>query len=178
MSDGLAKKDFTAADVEDSGDGGGLLDVCASIRLAIGDAVTEARSRYENRQRLIRSIHPVSNGQYQAVTFGSGLGLDLPDLLGPHSGYVWDVHAVIASGFTAGSVAMFTGATPLSAAAAGQGNLEFNFTSAGQLTYGKLQLPLMPNDRLTFYATGITGVVNIKVRAVEMEIAAFPEYAI
>jgi len=176
MSDDLAKRDFTADDVDDTA--GSILDVCAKIHLSLSDAVTEARTWRQNRERLIRSIHPVSVGQFPVTLSGGAGGLDLPDLLGPHGGYVWDVHAVIVSGFTAGSVAMFTGGTPLSAAQAGQGNLEFNFSSAGQLTYGKLQLPLMPNDRLTFWATGITGAVNVKVRAVEMEVAAFPEYAI
>jgi hypothetical protein len=173
------KPDLTLDDVMTGArEDGGFLDLLAKIHLSIGSVREQLADQYERRQRLIRSIHPVTVGQFPVTLSAGAGGLDLPDLLGPHGGYVWDVHMVIASGFTAGSVAMFTGGTNLSAAAAGQGNLEFNFTSAGQLPYGKLQLLLMPNDRLTFWATGITGQVNIKVRAVEMEIAAFPEYAI
>lgn len=168
------------ADIDDKSlpgageDQGSLLDIMAKVHVSLGRIETALASR----QRALATIHPISIGQIpMSISAGSG-GLDQPDIFGPHTGYTWDVHTVIASGFSAGSVTMYTGGTPLAVAAGGQGNVEFVFSQAGQLTYGKGQLLMMAGDRLTFEGTGVTGQVNIKVRAVEMEVWALPEYLI
>jgi hypothetical protein len=143
------------------------VDVWAKLSLSLTGIHQEMAAAREQRSRAIRAIHPI---KIQVPTLPGANGtLDFPDLLGPHGGYVWDIHRVVASGFTAGTVTMFSG---------GGGNQEFQFTAAGLLTYGKLQLTLFRGDRLTFVAAGITGSVILLVGGLQVEEALFADYAI
>lgn len=173
------KPDLTLDEVRSPGqDDGALLDLMAKVHLTLGSIESELKAQRDHRERLIRAIHPFKSGPFPVpVTAGAG-GLIRGDDLGPHGGYAWDIHQVIASGFTAGTVTMYSGNPPLIAIQAGAGSVEFSFSAAGQLTYGKGQLLLMPGDALAFWASGITGTPQILIHGTEMEVGLVAEYLI
>lgn len=93
-----------------------------------------------------------------AITLTAGAGtLDIPNELGPNTGYFWAVEYVSAAGFTAGTVNVYL-STPDTVA---QSNVRFPFTSAGVWEPGRTAAILVPGDRLVFVAAGITGNVVI-----------------
>lgn len=158
--------------------GSGMLDIMAKLNLSLGRVADCMDRDYQRRQRLIQAIHPLKTGPFQ-MTLNSGVGtMDLPDQLGPHTGFAWDIHLVVIFGFTAGTISMFSGATSGAALAAGTGDLEFTITQPGVFQYGKGQEMLMAPDRLSFFATGVTGNVFIKVRGLEMETSVVPDYLV
>jgi hypothetical protein len=156
----------------------GLLDLFASLKVSIGGVQDTLTAMRRDASKLLQQIHPFETGPFPITLTGGAGALDLPDTLGPKGGTAWDVHYIVASGFTAGTVTMFRGGATPSSMPSGGGTIKFVFAQAGELTYGKAQNMLMPNNRLGFYATGITGNVNILVGGVAMEVHLVPEYLI
>jgi len=150
---------------DDTPDGPGAA-VWASFAASLDTVTAELAAARDHRERMIRAIRPFKV-TLPAITTAAGL-LDLPDIMGPRDGYVWDVHVItLNTAMTGGTVIMSSG---------GGGTQEFVFSQAGLLQYGKGQMMLMPRDRLTFQAAGLTGSAQFCLRGTQMEVGLIAEY--
>lgn len=87
------------------------------------------------------------------ITLAAGAGTDdQPDKLQAKTGYIWGIRRITANGFTAGTVTAYRNSAI--------GEPVMPFTVAAVNTLGRGELLLMPNDRLVWGATGITGTVS------------------
>jgi hypothetical protein len=105
------------------------------------------------------------------------------DQMGPLTGYTWSLRRVMATGYTAGTVAIYRNAAQIGYGAAGQlvGELLFTFPQAGTYTFGRGEMLLSPDDSLSLLATGVTlsaGVTGIQVTgaADQFETWLLPDY--
>jgi hypothetical protein len=134
---------------------GGLgIELAAQLGAAVGGLAAEMRATRERRERLNQMIMPL-NIDLQAIP-ASGV-LDVPNLLGPLQGWTWQLDAMGAQGFTAGTIGVFENSTA---------GLElFTFPSAGTF-YQRHFRYLRYGQRLIFQATGITGSPAIWVSGI------------
>lgn len=144
-------------------EGAGLeLDLGAHIGAAVGGAVAEQLEGWDARARRRRAelngqIMPL-NVDLMPIPIAAGAGtLDQPRLLGPALGWTFQLDAMGAQGFTAGSVGVFINSV--------LGVNVFNFTAAGVL-YQRHFRYLRYGERLIFQATGITGAPAVWVSGV------------
>lgn len=142
-----------------------------TLEAALGQLAGASRRRERHDRDLWASIHtvPIRSGALTALVSASGV-VDFPDALGPHDGYWWDVRRLSAWGWTAGSVTVYLND------ATGSGEPLAVFSSTGQYTWGKAQMPLAPRDRLVVVAAGVTGNVYVAGSAVEVLAPSWPEY--
>jgi hypothetical protein len=149
--------------------------VFAGLGVALGRIANMMETRENRQKKLYESLHqiPIAPGQI-ALTTGAGV-LDMPDLLGPKTGYVWSVRRLVASGFTAGTVTVYKSGVVSGTAVTG-GEPVLPFAQAASVTIGRSELLLFPGDRLIFAATGITGTVQINGAADIFESWLLPEY--
>jgi hypothetical protein len=144
--------------------GAGALGFEVFARLDAGmRRMADAMDREQHyRLALAQAIYPLPIDVMQIpLTAGAGV-LDLPQLLRPTLGRYWDVKTISATGFSAGTVAVYINGVGL----ASRGVI----TSATlPLFYGKGQCALKGNsDRLVFVAAGITGTVSVSVQVVHV----------
>jgi hypothetical protein len=127
-----------------------------SLEVAIGHLGRHAEQQQAFEQEL-RMLHPVPiTAPPMQLAAGAGV-LNVPDLLGPHDGYYWDVRILAAQSFTAGTVTVYKNFQA-------DENYRGTFTSAGLLMYSG-SLMLTDSDALVFVAAGITGQVTISGEA-------------
>lgn len=108
-----------------------------------------------------------------------GSYLDLPAQFGPPLGWFWDITALTAFGFTAGSIGVSKN-FPLVTAAGNPWAIEpvGAFTSAGVLTYSQHGMPLLDgSERLVFtVTTALTGTAQIGGQVVAVPAERIDEY--
>jgi hypothetical protein len=144
----------------------------AAVDVEVGSATPDpemlAAQRAGRRQAAIQTVPIYAPG----MTLSGGAGtLDVPDMLGPHDGYYWDLRTLSIQGFSAGTVSVYVNGVALQ-------NFRPEFSSAGVYTFGKGQFILTPRDRLIFAAAGITGTVIVNGVAVQVEDWLWSEYLI
>lgn len=144
-------------------DGAGVeIDLGLHIGAAVGRAVAEQLEAWDGRARRRRAelngqIMPL-NVDLMPIPVSAGAGvLDSPRLLGPAMGWTFQLDAMGAQGFTAGSVGVFINSV--------LGVNVFTFTTAGVL-YQRHFRYLRYGERLIFNATGITGAPAVWVSGV------------
>jgi len=154
-----------ALDPDPAVGGSDLTGALGELVLAIGHMSEQSRQRHTRPRIPWPACHPVPirPGVINAAT-GT---IDIPDMLGPHDPYWWDVRRIGAWGFTAGTLTLFLNST--------QGEQLAAWTVPGNFTWGT-GLLLAPRDRLIFVAAGITGNVQITGQAFEVESPWLPEY--
>jgi hypothetical protein len=111
------------------------------------------------------ACHPVPI-RAGAIATAAGT-VDIPDLLGPHDPYWWDVRRIGAWGFTAGTLTLFLNSA--------QGEQLAAWSAPGNFTWGT-SLLLAPRDRLVFVAAGLVGAAQITGQAFEVETLWLSEY--
>lgn len=114
------------------------------------------------------ACHPIWQTGQVPLTAGAGT-LQAGNLYGPETPYWWDVRAISVWGFTAGSVSVFLNNV--------NGEILGVATTPGQFTWSAQEL-LGPQDNVIWTATGITGVVNVNLRAIEVASEWLPEYLV
>jgi hypothetical protein len=112
------------------------------------------------------ACHPVWQTGQIPLTAGAGTLLQ-SNLYGPEVGYWWDLRSVKFWGFTAGTVNAYLNLI--------NGEVVGTATTPGEFTWSANNM-MAPQDTLVFNATGITGVVNMTMRAIEIATAWVPEY--
>lgn len=135
------------------------IDLGLHIGAAVGQAVGEQLDRHwrreEARRRELNSkIMPLSVDPIPVPLVAGAGTLDVPRLLGPALGWVFQLDGMGAQGFTAGTVSVWASSV------AGQGANIFTFTSAG-VFYQRHFRYLRYGERLSFLASGITGTAAI-----------------
>jgi hypothetical protein len=142
---------------------------------ALDGLAGELRHRREREERVrlaFQKVHtvPIAPGLI-SLTAGAGtLDTGGQGQAGPMGGYCWSVKRLSALGFTAGTVNAYINGS----AAALDAQPDIPWASAGMYTFGNGEVILMPQDRLIFTASGITGEVLIKGSAVELPVALLP----
>jgi hypothetical protein len=108
-----------------------------------------------------------------------GAYLDIPPQFGPPNGWFWDITALAAYGFTAGSIAISKNA-PIVTAAGNPYAIEpvGSFTQAGVLTYPQRGMPLLDSsERLVFCVTSaLTGQAQISGQVIAVPAERIDEY--
>lgn len=112
------------------------------------------------------ACHPVQLPGQIVLSSGAGT-LQQGNMYGPETPYWWDLRAISLWGFTAGTVTVYLNSN--------NGEVLASTTTIGQFTWSAAEL-LGPQDNLIFVASGITGLVNVSVRAIEVQAAWLPEY--
>ena len=138
----------------------------------LAQAVDRLTRRDEQEAQLWQDVHmvPILAGGLTGSPAAGTVVTDLPDRMGPHDPYWWDVRRLSCWGFTAGSVNVFLND------ATGNGELVANFPQAGQFTWSG-QVFLAPRDRLVVItASAITGSVFVAGQAVEISSTMLPRY--
>ena len=129
------------------------IDVEASLRLCASlDGMAARMDRDQAwRDRIGRALTRVYFAG--SITLSGGAGTDdQPDKLQAKTGYIWSVRRLTAQGFTAGTVTAYRNSSV--------GEPLLPFPAAAVNTLGKGQILLMPNDRIVWGATSITGTVS------------------
>lgn len=139
--------------------------LCASL-----DGVAAAMDReHAWRQKIALALCPVPFAG--SVTLSGGAGTDdQPDKLQAKSGFIWSIRRLTITGFSAGSVTVFRNSA--------SGEQLVPYPAAATNTFGKGEVKLLPNDRLVFSATGITGTVSYYGEADCMESWLWPFYTL
>jgi hypothetical protein len=121
------------------------------LQASIDGLAAQVRREADWRQRVAGIVQQVPFAQPMAINAGAG-SIDQPDLLKAKTGFYWSVRRVFTTGYSAGTVlASRDLMEPL-----------WNFTVAAPFTtFGKGEMLLPPDSRLTFAATGITGTVTV-----------------
>jgi hypothetical protein len=155
---------------QDGAAGGGGIELLASISASVGqvhEMVTAERKNSHARHVAMRQLSPVPI--IGAVPLAAGAGvLNVPDMLGPHDGFHWDVRRMSVTGFSAGSVAVFINSP--------QDEQIANFTTAGVPVFFSTHVILNYRDSLVFVATGITGNAGVHGQAIQVPTPLLPEY--
>jgi hypothetical protein len=115
------------------------------------------------------------------IASGSGIGayLDLPPQFGPPNGWFWDITALSAFGFTAGSIGISKNA-PLVTTAGNACAIEpvGSFTQSGVIPFPQRGMPLLDSsERLVFtVTTALTGAAQISGQVIAIPAERIDEY--
>ena len=133
-------------------DRGGLT-VEASVALAasLDGLSAEMRRRRDYARELLQNIQYIGLIPWgQITTSGSSGALNQPTVMGPRTGWAWDVHRITAAGHTGGTVSVYIDAVA-------DGNQVAVFSAAGVLTFGKGQILVESGHWLIAQAASLTG---------------------
>lgn len=121
--------------------------LCASL-----DGVAAAMDRQDAwRRKIAQAVTRVYFAG--SITLSGGAGTDdQPDKLQAKTGYIWGIRRLTAQGYTVGTVTAYRNSTV--------GEPLIPFPAAAVNTFGKGQILLLPNDRIVWGATTITGTVS------------------
>lgn len=128
------------------------LQIGIELKASIDTLAGEVRKQREDQNRLNQAIAPLPPVTVPQITGASGT-LDYPDLMGPKTGWAWDIRWISAQTFTAGTVKVYVDN-------AVDGNLRATFTTAGVTYPGLGPLFLTAGHRLVVAGSGLTGNVT------------------
>jgi hypothetical protein len=155
--------------------------VGASAGGGIGEGAGDMAAFGAGLQRRLRRQAMPFNLPPGLIAAGAGVGvfLDLPPQFGPPTGWFWDITALSAYGFTAGSIAISKNA-PIVTPAGNPCAIEpvGSFIQAGVLTYPQRGMPLLDSsERLVFTVTSaLTGQAQISGQVIAVPAERIDEY--
>jgi hypothetical protein len=135
-------------------DGGGF-GVAAGAVLAMGRAQGDRQDQLRAQGDWNR-IHQVPIGPLQiAITAGAGV-YQVPDMTAVRAGFMQSIRRLTASGFSAGTVAVYKSGAVVGGVFLGGGEPISAFAAAGINTLGRAEGLMDMGDNLIFVCTGIT----------------------
>jgi len=144
-------------------------ELIASLTVAIGGMRDDMRKDYARKRELSRNIVPLTV-EMTGVT--ASATVDLPNILGPLTGWYWDIQTMICQGLTAGTISVYHNSSA--------GIQWAQFSSNGQLNWGKKQFILASGERLVF--VGSSGVpatgAFISFRGTQIAAPWYGDYAL
>jgi hypothetical protein len=160
---------------------GASFGITASAGGGLGEGAADAAADGAGlpRRRMIRPVMPFNlpPGLLNLTALGSVL--DLPAQFGPPTGWFWDITALAAYGFTAGTIAV-TKNFPLVTPAGDPWALEpvGSFFQSGIITFPQHGMPLLDStERLVFTVTAtMTGFAQISGQVVAVPAERIDEY--
>lgn len=127
--------------------------IWAELAADVGSVAGLMRAEYRKREKLWAHLHPVQITGPDISTAASPpvLAADRPDLLGPHTGYHWDVRRL---GFApADPAAMWAGTIWVYKSLPSGSSLIDTWTADRPVRFfGKAYLMLSPHDRIVYAA--------------------------
>lgn len=159
------------------GQAGAGFELMARLSASVDGLAGELKSDRDRRDRLSQLIQPFSIPSiavpYGGATPGNGVGnTDVPNMLGPRSGQVWDVHQISTTGWATGTMSVFLDAV--------NGTLVAQFSAApAVLNFGKGQLLITAGSRLIIVGAAATGAVAaaaVALRGVQMDARMLGDY--
>jgi hypothetical protein len=151
------------------------LDVAARLSVSLDGMTAELRRRndLEQRQReLSRHITVIPQLTCGQLTSSAPAVLDVPNLMGPRTGFAWDVHRFTCSTFTSGTVSLYLDGVA-------DGGQVMIFTAPGVVLSGKLQGFIPAGSRLVAQAVNLSGTVTLALGGiVEIESAWVSDYVL
>lgn len=140
----------------------------ADLSLSIGGLSQQMAGEMQRRARINANIMPLS---VDLVGVTASATVDLPNILGPRTGWYWDVHTVICQNISGGTVTGYFGNSA--------GVQDFQFSSAGQINWGKWQNYLGAGERFVLVgSSGLSGTAAITLRGVQIAAPYLGDYLI
>jgi hypothetical protein len=118
---------------------GPLLELMGKIGIQLGTVAQRLDDDWCHKRELNQNVIPL---KVELTSVAASATVDLPNNLGPRTGWYWDIQTMICQGLTAGSVAVYTNSA--------NGVQVANFTASGQLNWGKKQNYLVAGERFIF----------------------------
>ena len=147
--------------------GGLVLELGADIKAQVGRVADQLDRQARRQQQLQQAIQHIDNIPVPQITTTSG-DADYPELLGPRTGFAWDVRRITVATFTAGAVNVYVNGQTDS-------DLRLVFPQAGTYTLNG-HLILEAGHRLIFSAMGITGNATPSIAVDQIGAAWLPAY--
>ena len=140
------------------------------LAASVGGLCTRMDREFERSARKSDVLRSGPFGVNVPLSAGATIGgwfAQSPNL-GPPAGYVWSVRALVAQGYTAGTVTVYID-NPNGATFAG-------YPQAGLYTFGRGERLLRPMSQMVVVASGITGVLQLYGDADVFPSWYLPEY--
>jgi hypothetical protein len=130
-------------------------DLIASLNVGMGNLCQRLDRQWQERAQMGETLRSASFIVSVPLTGGatSGTYFSQSPNLGPAAGFVWSVRALVAQGYTAGTVTVWQD-NPGGATFAG-------FPQAGLYTFGRRERLLRPMSQMVIVASGISGTLQI-----------------
>lgn len=151
--------------------GSGLtLEAAASLSASLDGTTEELRRGRKFRADLLQNIRYIGMIPLPQLT-GSGTAnaVDVPNLMGPRTGWAWDVHRFTCVTFTGGTVSFYLDGVA-------DGNQVMVFTTAGVSLLGKAQVLVEPGHRLIAAAVNLTGNATMSLGVTEIAQSYLGDY--
>jgi len=148
-------------------------EILANLNASLSGLAAELRrsnDRADRLQEMARSAQYIDHIPLGQITVSGAAGvLDVPNLMGPRTGYFWDVHRYTCSAFTGGTVSVYNGGVA-------DGQQVMVFTSAGVSLVGKAQGIVSPGNRLIAQAAGLSGTATLGIGVTIIRAEYFWDY--
>jgi hypothetical protein len=138
----------------------------------LGDLAAELAALRKQRVRPAGWDEPVWPIQGNSCpSLAASATVDVPDLLGPHQGYAWDVTCISVATFTTGQVNMYKGGGVADV------NLRSVWSVPGANYFDSRQMIMMPGQRMIFTANGsLSPFATISFDAIQIPLARLDCY--
>jgi hypothetical protein len=161
------RQDKTGAAGPETGGGGLVLQLGAEINAQVGRVAAMLERQAQRQLDLQQAIQHIDQIPVPQITSTNG-SADYPELLGPRTGFAWDVRRLTVATFTAGSVNVYVDGQD-------DTDLRLVFPQAGTYTLNG-SIILEANHRLIFAASAITGNASISIAVDQIALAWLPAY--
>jgi hypothetical protein len=145
-----------------------FLEIFASMGLQLGSILKRMEADASRRADLMNAIYAVEiPGQIDQVTAGGALVVASPELLGPRSGWFWDVRRVTVSGLASSTetVTIYRGSTGSSSDFTRQNTITTLSGPTGTYGPGLGALLLRAGQSIVIQGTGLTASENVYTSA-------------
>jgi hypothetical protein len=149
---------------------GPLLELMGKIGIQLGTVAKRLDDDWCHKKELNASILPL---KVELTSVQASATIDLPNNLGPRTGWYWDIGTMICQNLagSAAAVAVYTNSA--------NGVQVANFTASGQLNWGKKQMYLAAGERFVFVGNGsITGSAIISFWGTQVAAPYWGDYAL
>lgn len=138
-----------------------ILEMMGKLNVTMGKVEEKIDAETRRKQRLNQNIFPLSS---ELIGVTTSQNVDLPNVMGPRTGWYWDIHTIIGQGITAGSIAIYKNSS--------SGVQWGNLTTSGQLNWGKQQFTLTAGERLVFVGSAALPATGAAMSIHGVQVAA------
>lgn len=135
-------------------------EAAVKISASLGQATEELRVQNKRYQELANAIRVIAHIPLPLIT-ASNTPLNQPELMGPRTGYAWEVRRITAATFTGGTVNIYIDGVADS-------NIVLPFAQAGTTFLGGGQLIIQDGHWLIAQGSTLTGNVSISLGVIEI----------
>ena len=176
MSRTLAEAKHEGQLGSDGGWGDKLAGVLAELKLQIGGLRSDMDERDRTRQRLNQNILPLA---MELLPVTASAVTDQPNLMGPRTGWFWDIHTAIGQNISGGNVYLYARALTVQGTTV-NGVLWAQWTAAaGQYNWGKNQFLVPAGERIVLSGgSGLGAGASVSIYGTQIQARYYGEYTI